>query len=70
MQNKDSEKSSFDKVREKYFDPRTESRLNYRDETSGAIGAAGAGDTTFGKHWNNRKYLRKKFNKKQKNKVS
>ena len=45
---------------------RTTSRLNYRDESSGAI--TNSGDTTFGRRWNNRDSSKK--HNRRRNKVS
>ena len=45
---------------------RSPSRLNYRDESSGAI--SNSGDTTFGRRWNNRDSSKK--HNRRRNKVS
>lgn len=45
---------------------RSPSRLNYRDESSGAI--TNSGDTTFGRRWNNRDSSKK--HNRRRNKVS
>ena len=66
-------KSNLDRVRaELLSEPQKSSpkvsRLNYRDESSGPIQSSR--DTTFGKHWNNRKSRKlKKLNRKQRKKV-
>merc|ERR1712072_730185 len=52
--NKGNEKSNLDIVKDELLSDsiRSPSRLNYRDESSGAI--SNSGDTTFGRRWNNR----------------
>ena len=65
-------KSNLDRVRaELLSEPQRSSpkvsRLNYRDESSGPIQSSR--DTTFGKHWNNRKSRKQKLNRKQRKKV-
>merc|ERR1712226_117086 len=69
--NKNQVKSNLERVRaellsEPQRSPTQVSRLNYRDESSGPIQSSR--DTTFGKHWNNRKSRKQKLNRKQRKK--
>merc|ERR1712048_1331333 len=69
--NKNQVKSNLERVRaELLSEPQRSSpkvsRLNYRDESSGPIQSSS--DTTFGKHWNNRKSRKQKLNRKQRKK--
>lgn len=69
--NKNKVKSNLDRVRDELLSESQRSstkvsRLNYRDDSSGPIQSGS--DTTFGKHWNNRKSRKQKLNRKQRKK--